>query len=401
MIDFPGLADLCVTTPSKIVMLVVDGLGGAPQPETGRSELEVARLPNLDRLARESACGRTVPVLPGITPGSGPGHLALFGYDPLKYFIGRGVLEALGIEAPILDGDVAARGNFCTVDASGLLTDRRAGRIPTEESRPLCESLDAIQVPGVETTVLPVQDYRFVLLMRGNGLSDRISETDPQRTGVAPLSITALADDAQASAEAANRFVSAAAGLLHGRERANMVMLRGFSKLPKLPAMGPAYSLSPAAIAAYPMYRGLARVLGMEVIATGTTFDDEVDTLARHYQEHDFFYIHYKPADAAGEDGSFDAKVHALEELDARIPRLLELDPDVLVVAGDHATPAILAAHSWHPVPVLIRSGITRGDGVAEFTERACAGGSLGTFSAVHLMLLALSYAGKLTRYGP
>ena len=401
MIDFPGLADLCVTTPSKIVMLVVDGLGGAPQPETGRSELEVARLPNLDRLARESACGRTVPVLPGIAPGSGPGHLALFGYDPLNYFIGRGVLEALGIEAPILDGDVAARGNFCTVDGSGLLTDRRAGRIPTEETRPLCQSLDGIEVPGVETTVLPVQDYRFVLLMRGNGLSDRISETDPQRTGVAPLPITALADDAQASAEATNRFVSAAAELLRGRERANMVLLRGFSKLPKLPPMGPAYGLSPVAIAAYPMYRGLARVLGMEVIATGRTFDDEVDTLARHYQEHDFFYIHYKPADAAGEDGNFDAKVHALEELDARIPRLLELAPDVLVVAGDHATPAILAAHSWHPVPVLIRSGITRGDGVAEFTERACAGGSLGTFAAMHLMLLALSHAGKLTRYGP
>ena len=401
MIDIPGLSDLCLATPSKIVMLVVDGLGGAPHPETGRSELEVARLPNLDRLARESACGRTIPVLPGITPGSGPGHLSLFGYDPLKYFIGRGVLEALGIEAPIRDGDVAARGNFCTVDADGLLLDRRAGRIPTEESRPLCQLLDSVELPGVETHVLPVRDYRFVLLMRGEALSDRLGETDPQRTGTEPLSITALTPEAQHAAEAANLFVRRAVELLNGQERANMVLLRGFSKLPTLPPMGQAYKLDPGAIAAYPMYRGLARVLGMTVHPTGQTFDDELDTLAQHYAEHDFFYIHYKPADAAGEDGSFEDKVRALEDLDAHIPRLVELNPDVLVVAGDHATPSILAAHSWHPVPLLIRSRLTLGDGVAEFTERACAGGSLGTFSAVHLMLLALAHAGKLAKYGP
>ena len=401
MIDLPGIRELSVATSTRIIMLVVDGLGGVPHPDTGRSELEVANLPNLARLAGESACGRTIPVLPGITPGSGPGHLALFGYDPLKYFIGRGVLEALGINAPINDGDVAARGNFCTVDADGLLLDRRAGRIPTEESSPLCEILNAINVPGMETTVLPVQDHRFVLLMRGNGLSDRLSETDPQRSGEAPLPVTALTSEAQTTAESVNLFVRRAAEALHGREQANMVLLRGFSMLPRLPSMSEVYNLSPAAIAAYPMYRGLAHIMGMEVIQTGMTFDDELDTLERHHQEHDFFYIHYKPADAAGEDGDFEAKVRALEELDARIPRLLALKPDVLVVAGDHATPAILAAHSWHPVPVLVRSETTRGDGVTEFTERGCSGGFLGTFSAVHLMLLALAHAGKLAKYGP
>ena len=401
MIDLPGIRDLCIATSTRIIMLVVDGLGGAPHPDTGRSELEVANLPNLDRLARESACGRTVPVLPGITPGSGPGHLALFGYDPLKYFIGRGVLEALGINAPINDGDVAARGNFCTVDADGLLVDRRAGRIPTVESGPLCEILNAIDVPGMEITVLPVQDHRFVLLMRGSGLSDRLSETDPQRSGEAPLPVTALTSEAQTAAEGVNLFIRHAAEVLHGRGQANMVLLRGFSMLPQLPSMSEAYNLSPAAIAAYPMYRGLAHIMGMEVIQTGKTFDDELDTLERHHQEHDFFYIHYKPADAAGEDGDFEAKVRALEELDARIPRLLDLKPNVLVVAGDHATPAILAAHSWHPVPVLLRSDTTRGDGVTEFTERGCSGGSLGTFSAAHLMLLALAHAGKLAKYGP
>ncbi len=401
MIDFPNLADIVDVTPSKIVMLVVDGLGGAPHPETGLSELETANLPNLDRLAKESSGGRTVPVLPGIAPGSGPGHLALFGYDPLKYFIGRGVLEALGIDAPLGDGDVAARGNFCTVDGAGLLTDRRAGRIPTADSRPLCEMLATISVPGTELSVLPAQDHRFVLIMRGAGLSDNLSGTDPQRIGAAPLPITALAPDAVGAADAANGFVSQAREMLSNRERANMLLLRGFSQLPSFPPMGAAYRLNPAAIAAYPMYRGLARVVGMEVVPTGTTFDDELDTLEAHYGEHDFFYIHYKPADAAGEDGDFEAKVRALEELDSRIPRLVDLDPDVLIVAGDHATPAILAAHSWHPVPVLLRSRLTKGDGVAAFHERACAAGSMGTFSATHLMLLALSHSGKLTKYGP
>ena len=228
MIGFPGIEALSVPTPSKIVMLVADGLGGVAHPEKGRSEMEVASLPNLDRLAKQSACGRTIPVLPGIAPGSGPGHLALFGYDPLKYFIGRGVLEALGIDAPIREGDVAARGNFCTVDEDGLLTDRRAGRIPTTESTPLCQLLNSIEVDTVETIVLPVQDYRFVLLIRGEGLSDRISETDPQRTGAPPLPVRAFAPEAERTEVAANVFLQRSAEILHDRKIANMVLLRGF-----------------------------------------------------------------------------------------------------------------------------------------------------------------------------
>jgi 2,3-bisphosphoglycerate-independent phosphoglycerate mutase len=400
MIDFPALSEIVTSTPSKIIMLVADGLGGVPHPDTGCSELETANLPNLDSLARESASGRTVPVVHGVTPGSGPAHLALFGYDPLKHFIGRGVLEAIGIDAPMADGDVAARGNFCTLDDDGLLMDRRAGRIPTSESRPLCKMLNTIKVPGVELSVLPVEGYRFVLIMRGDGLSDQLSGTDPQRTEAAPLPVEALSARATKIADAVNAFIAQAKDLLKKETKANMVMLRGFSKLPDLPPMGQAYRLNPAAIAAYPMYRGLAHVVGMHVIPTGASFDAELDTLAEHYQEHDFFYIHYKPADAAGEDGDFEAKVKTLEELDARIPRLLELDPDVLVVAGDHSTPAIMAAHSWHPVPVLVRSTLTRGDGVDAFHERACAAGSLGTFPATNLMLLALAHAGKLIKYG-
>ena len=403
MIDFEYLSDIVQPTESKIVMLVVDGLGGLAHPESGRSELEEAQTPNLDRLAETSSCGLTIPVLPGVSPGSGPGHLALFGYDPVKYLMGRGVLEALGIGLTLGEGEIAARGNFCTVDEQGLLTDRRAGRISTEESAPLAEMLDRIEVDGAQVSVYPVEGYRFALVLKGDGLSDRVTETDPQRTGVAPLESQPLADDAlsQRTARVVNEFIAAAAEVLQGRDRANMVMLRGFSLLPDLPSFGGGFHLNPAAIAAYPMYRGLAGVIGMKIIPTGRTFDDEVQTLREHYDEHDFFYIHYKPADAAGEDGDFAAKVRALEALDRSLPPLLEMAPDVVVVAGDHATPAIWAAHSWHPVPVLINSQWTRGTGSRAFNERECAAGALGTFYAKHLMFQALSHAGKLVKFGP
>ena len=401
MIDLPYLKDVCQATPSKIVMLVVDGLGGAPHRETGKSELESARLPNLDALSRRSAGGLTTPVTPGITPGSGPGHMALFGYDPVKYLMGRGVLEALGIGIDLGKGDVAARGNLCTVDGDGLLVDRRAGRIPTAESAPLVEMLDRIEVPNVSLSVYPVQDYRFVLVLRGDDLRDDVGETDPQRNGAAPVDAEALSPPAERTAEAVNAFVAAARDVLGGRDRANMVLLRGFSALPRLPDFGGSYSLNPAAVAAYPMYRGLAELVGMKVLRTGQTFDDELDTLEAHFADHDFFFLHYKPADAAGEDGDFDAKVARLEELDARIPRLLELQPDALVVAGDHATPAIMAGHSWHPVPLLISSGLTAGDGIDGFSERTCAAGSIGRIPATSVMMLALAHAGKLAKFGP
>ena len=345
MIDLEILRDCYTSTSSKIVLLVVDGLGGLAHPETGRSELETADIPNLDAMARESACGLTTPVLPGVAPGSGPGHLALFGYDPLKHLIGRGALEALGIDATLEPGDVAARGNFCTVDGEGLLVDRRAGRIPTELSAPLCHRLDRIELDGVQVDVFPVQDYRFVLRLRGDGLSEAVTETDPQQNGAAALPVKALNPDAQRTADLVNKFVDEAARLLSEEDRANMLLLRGFAELPNLPGFGDVYRLNPAAIAAYPMYRGLATVAGMQVIRTGRTFSDEVATLRENFENHDFFFIHYKPADAAGEDGDFDAKVKRLEELDPLIPAIRELQPDVLMVgrrpchAGNHRRP--------------------------------------------------------------
>ncbi|MXY45438.1 MAG: 2,3-bisphosphoglycerate-independent phosphoglycerate mutase [Chloroflexi bacterium] len=401
MIDLPYLADVCRTTDSKIVLLVVDGLGGVPHPDTGKSELETAYLPSLDRLAQHSAGGLTTPVMSGITPGSGPGHMALFGYDPVKYLMGRGVLEALGIDVALGAGDLAARGNLCTVDSSGNITDRRAGRIPSAESAPLVEMLNQIDVPGLEVEALPVQDYRFVLVLRGEGLDDKISETDPQMTGIAPLEARALDKGSERAAKAVRAFIAAAKETLGGREYANMAMLRGFSLLPDLPDFGASYQLTPGAVAAYPMYRGIAKVVGMKVIPTGMTFHEEMDTLEEHFDEHDFFFLHYKPSDSAGEDGDFQAKVKTLEALDDCIDRLVAMQPDVLVVAGDHSTPALLAAHSWHPVPMMISSEWTVGENMGSFDERACAQGSLGRIPATELMLLAMAHAGKLLKYGP
>ncbi len=401
MIDLEVLRDCYVPSPSKIVLLVVDGLGGLAHPDTGLSELETANLPNLDAMARESACGLTTPVLPGVAPGSGPGHLALFGYDPLKHIIGRGALEALGIDVEMQPGDVAARGNFCTVDGEGLLLDRRAGRIPTELSSPICDRLDQIELDGVQVDVFAVQDYRFVLRLRAEGLSEAVSETDPQQNGVPALPVRALVPEAEKTAALVNQFVEKAARLLLEEERANMLLLRGFAQLPSLPPMGDVYRLNPAAIAAYPMYRGLATVAGMKIIRTGRNFSDEVETLQANFDNHDFFFIHYKPADAAGEDGDFDAKVQRLEELDPLIPAIRELEPDVFMVAGDHATPAITAGHSWHPVPFMLNSKLTKGEGVDSFDERACRAGSIGSIPATNVMLLGMSHAGKMTKFGP
>ena len=399
MLDF--IAPLVVSNSSKIVLMSLDGLAGLPHPDTGRSEMETARLPNLHALAARSACGLIRHVAPGITPGSGPGHLGLFGYDPQHYQVGRGVLEALGIEFELRPGDVAARGNFCTVDAQGLITDRRAGRIASEAAIPLVDRLKTIRLPGVEVLVEPVKEYRFVLVLRGSGLSGKLSETDPQLLGKAPLPVMPEDPAAATTADLVNRFIGGARRLLHDASPANMVLLRGFDQLPHLPMFPDVFRMRAAAIAAYPMYRGLARLVGMEVLKTGATFADEIATLRQNWDSYDFFFVHYKDTDKAGEDGDFAAKVTALERFDAALPGVLELEPDVLVVTGDHASPSILAGHGWQPVPVLIASRYCGADPVSQFTERACAGGTLGVMPSQTLMPLALANALRLTKFGP
>jgi 2,3-bisphosphoglycerate-independent phosphoglycerate mutase len=398
--DIELLRSLATSASTKILLAVVDGLGGLPHPDTKRTELETASVPNLNRLAEDSSCGLTVPVGAGITPGSGPGHLALFGYEPLKYEVGRGVLEALGIDFDLRPSDVAARGNFCTLDASGLITDRRAGRISTEAMTEIVAMLRGIRLPGVEVLVEPVREHRFVLVLRGEGLDDRLRQTDPEREGVPPLPVRATTPEAEATAELANRFIAAAREVIGSHPQANGLLLRGFARYPSWPALPEAAQMRCGAFAVYPMYRGLAKLVGMTVAPGGGTQQSQLEAMRSRWGEFDFFFYHFKKADAAGEDGDFHAKVQALEEFDKLIPELRELDADVMLVAGDHSTPSIMASHSWHPVPFMIRSKHGRADAVHEFNEPACRHGSLGIFPAVDVMPLALAHAGRLMKYG-
>jgi 2,3-bisphosphoglycerate-independent phosphoglycerate mutase len=394
------IKSISIPSPSKIVLLVIDGLGGLPRPETGRTELETAKTPNLDKLAAKGICGLSDPISPGITPGSAPGHLALFGYDPVSFNIGRGVLEAVGVDFDLQPGDVAARGNFCTVDKAGLVTDRRAGRISTERCAELCRLLDGKVIEKVEVIIRPVKEHRFIAVFRGEGLSEEVGDSDPQQTGVAPLAISALNPEAGRMADIGNKFVAQAKIFLAEYSPANMVLLRGFSKQPHLPAMSEIYKLKPAAIAGYPMYRGLARLAGMEVLETEAGIEDEFKTLARNYKDYDYFFLHVKATDSAGEDGDFDRKVAVIEEVDSLLPEIKGLKPDVIVVTGDHSTPALLKGHSWHPVPLLLSSRWCRTDKVSEFSESACALGGLGRILATQIMPLAMANALKLKKFG-
>ena len=380
--------------------MVIDGLGGLPHPETGKTELETASTPNLDQLATKGICGLTDPVSPGITPGSSPGHLALFGYNPVSFDIGRGVLEAIGIDFDLQTDDVAARGNFCTVDKAGLVIDRRAGRISTEKCTELCRLLDGVVIERVKLIVCPVREHRFVVTFRGEGLSPDVSDSDPQQIGVAPGVITALRPEAGRMADIANQFVAQAKEALAKHSPANMILLRGFSEFPQLPTMGEIYKLKPAAIASYPLYRGLAKLAGMEILKTGTSIEDEFMTLKQNYANYDFFFLHIKGTDSAGEDGDFDRKVRIIEEIDSALASLISMEPDVIVVTGDHSTPALLKGHSWHPVPILLYSKWCRPDRVSEFSESACISGGLGRFPAMQIMPLAMANALKLTKFG-
>ena len=400
MVDLELLRGLAVPAETKIVMLIIDGVGGLPLEEGGETELEAARTPNLDALAERSICGLVQHVGTGITPGSGPGHLSLFGYDPFKYQIGRGVLEALGIDLALTSQDVAARGNFCTLDEEGWILDRRAGRIPTAECERLCEQLARIQLPGAELVVRPVAEHRFVVVFRAGDLSDQLTETDPQRLGVPPLPTSPTKPEAERTAKLVNEFVEKARAILAEERPANMVLLRGFAKVPILPTLPELYQLRALALAAYPMYRGLAKLMGMEVLPVGRSLDDLFKALAENYADYDFFYLHVKKADSAGEDGNFAGKVQALEEVDHHIPSLLQLHPDVIVVTGDHSTPSALKGHSWHPVPILLFSRFCRPDSVREFSERGCLLGGLGRIKATEIMPLILANALRLQKFG-
>lgn len=391
----------------KIVLLVMDGVGGLRDPEFPQTELERAKTPNLDALAKRAALGRSLPVAPGITPGSGPGHLALFGYDPLEpaHDIGRGVLEAVGIDFELGPNDVAARGNFCTLGPDGAITDRRAGRIGSDEGARICGILQkaVTEMDGVEVIVRPVKEYRFVLVLRGAGLGAAIADNDPQVTGKAPLALTATKDCAatQRTIAILNKVIAKFLAAIKGETKANGFVLRGFSKDPGLEPVSARYGLTAAAIATYPLYRGVAKLVGMQVQKLGgDQIKDEFDHLEKVWGQYDFFFVHIKKTDSNGEDGNREGKAKIIEEVDAQMPRLLALKPDVIVITGDHSTPPAMKGHSWHPVPLLIWSAICDADAGERLTERECDRGALGVVYARELIWLALANAQKLKKFG-
>jgi 2,3-bisphosphoglycerate-independent phosphoglycerate mutase len=394
------LKELLHRNERKIVLLVIDGLGGLPMEKGGKTELETARTPYLDALAAEAECGLHMPVGFGITPGSAPGHLAVFGYQPTEYPVGRGVVAAMGIAFPMQAGDVAARLNFATRDDAGRITDRRAGRIPTETCSRLCDLLGKVDIPGVEAFVRPVKDYRAVVVFRGEGLSDDVKDTDPQATGVPPHDPQATGANGARTAEVAKLFIRQSLSLLKDQAPANAVLMRGFAELPHIPSMAERFGLHPLALAVYPDYKGVSRLVGMDVINNLGDLNDQMDALRRYWDQYDFFFVHHKYADSRGEDGDFWAKVAEIEKVDAYVPQIMKLSPDVLIVTGDHSTPALMKAHSYHPIPFLLNGKNTRPDDVTQFGERPCAKGMWGIIPGVMLMRLALAYADKLVKYG-
>jgi 2,3-bisphosphoglycerate-independent phosphoglycerate mutase len=399
--DLDLLHRLAQPSQAKTLLFVMDGLGGLPGSNR-MTELEEAATPNMDRLAAEGVCGLHSAVAPGVTPGSGPAHLGLFGYDPLRYDVGRGVLAALGTGEALSPADVAARGNFCTVDAEGRVADRRAGRIPTEECARLCDLLrDGVDLGDTDFLIKPVKEYRFLLVLKGTGLGPDLDDTDPQETGREPLAPRALNKDSEHTAAVVADFVEQAQRVLADQDPANMVLLRGFSSKPEWPLLPDVYSMRAACVAAYPMYRGVSRLVGMDVVDVEGGFEQELDALEAAWNDHDFFFLHYKKTDSAGEDGDFQRKTSLLEEVDALLPRILSLGPDVFCLTGDHSTPAVMRSHSWHPVPVCIRGRHVRPDRVTVFSERDCALGGLGPhFPSTQLMPQLMAHAGRLRKFG-
>ena len=401
--SFEPFESLVLGNETKMVLLVLDGVGDLPHPgHGGMTPLEAARTPNLDAIVPASAQGRILPVAPGITPGSGPGHLALFGYDPIATQVGRGVLEALGAGIALSAGDVAARANFCTVDRGGTVTDRRAGRIATDVCVRLVEMLKskASRFADVETLLQAGKGHRFVAVFRGPGLAGEVSDADPHHEGKPIPEARALAPAAEKTARIVNAFIAAAREVLANEHPANAALMRGLSARPTLRSYDERYRLRAAAIAAYPMYRGVAQLAGMNLFPVGEAPEDAFQQVGNVWDQHDFFFIHIKGTDMAGEDGNFAAKVAVIEAVDRALPALLALSPNVLAITGDHSTPVSMKGHSWHPVPLLVSGAMCGADGAPRFHERAARAGSLGVLASKDLMPILLANAGRLDKFG-
>lgn len=385
-------------TSSRILLLILDGLGGLPIG--GQTALEAAWTPNLDHISKRSALGLSDPIAPGFTPGSGPAHLSLFGYDPFNYNIGRGILEALGIDMEISASDISVRGNFATIK-EGLITNRRAGRISTEENEKIINILseNIKNIDGTDIILKSGKEHRFVALFRGQGLEDNLSDADPQKENLPPVWTKALDKKSERTAEIINKFIKLAGNVLKDQNKANYVLLRGFSKYPELPQFPSAFALKAACIATYPMYRGLAKLVGMDILEAGQTIEDQINSMKKYYDNYNFFFFHIKKTDSYGEDGNFINKVKTIEEFDKYLPDILETGFEVIAITADHSTPSVLKSHSWHPNPLLIHSDKEFRDGYV-FTEKECRRGSIGRINSVSILPLLMANAGKLKKYG-
>ncbi len=400
--DTRWMDELVIKNDAKIIFLIMDGLGGLPMAGKPGTELETAKTPHMDALAKEGVCGLLDPIAPGITPGSGPAHFALFGYDPVKTNVGRGLLSAAGLDFPMTERDLCMRVNFATMDSEGRITDRRAGRIDTETNERLCRKMaeGISSAPGTEVFFATEKEHRALIVLRGDDLREEIAETDPQQTGLPPVAPRALIPEASATADLITGLIEQAKTVLSDEPKANMILLRGYARYHRFQSLSDRFGLNPLAIASYPMYRGIARLLGMKIYAQTSTLNEEIAALETAWPNHDFFFVHVKPTDSRGEDGNFDEKVKVIEAVDALLPRITGLQPDVLVITGDHSTPAAMASHSWHPVPVLLSSKTCRPDRVERFGEGDCLSGGLGRMPMSSLMNVALAHAGRLTKFG-
>jgi 2,3-bisphosphoglycerate-independent phosphoglycerate mutase len=398
-------SELTLKTKAKLVLVVLDGLGDiATKEQNYLTPLEAAVTPNLDKIAKDSAQGRMIPVAPGITPGSGPGHLGLFGYDPLEFQVGRGVIEALGLGMELKPGDVCARANFATFDAKGIVTDRRAGRIATE----VCEKLVALlaakikKIGETEILIKAGKEHRFVVIFRGQGLEGPLTDADPNREGFAVPTVHPRDENNAGQKKMAALiadFYKVALPVLAKEKPANGFLMRGIAHQPHIPLFEERYLLKPACLAVYPMYKGLAQLVGMKKIEV-QTIEDQFETYLKEYNNYDFFFIHYKYTDKSGEDGNFNAKRKAIEDFDAALPILLKKKPDVLAITGDHSTPCAMKGHSWHAQPVLLHSAVCGSDKLERFTETGANSGSLSVFPAKFLIRLMQANAKAFDKFG-
>jgi 2,3-bisphosphoglycerate-independent phosphoglycerate mutase len=397
------LPEIIEKNNKKILLIVLDGLGGLPNPNTGLTELETAKIPNLHNFAKKGTCGLTIPVLPGVTPGSGPAHLSLFGYDPVEHQIGRGVLETLGIGKHLDKEDLAIRGNFATIDENRIVTDRRAGRIATEENEKLVEiiSENIKEIKGIKISIYTVKEHRCAIILKGKNLNPFLIENDPEKEGNPIRKIEPLSDDAKFTSEILEEFIKQVESILKNQQtKAKTILLRGFSKIPGIQTFEEKYLLKAACISSYPMYKGLSRLVGMDIIEGLETFHNRINALIDYYKNYDFFYFHYKKTDSAGEDGNFEKKVSVLEDFDEKLPDILKLKFEAIAITGDHSTPAVLKGHSWHPVPISIVSPNIMPDYIDTFTERTCGNGLLGTFHAINVIYLLLAASLKMKKFG-